>query len=144
MTVTLYKTSSQRNKVTKDLTSALQLSEVKLKGECSIEKPRLMLTGVTDFTYNYLYIPNYNRYYYINDYTIVTNNLVMIDCEVDVLMSFKDSILANKGTIERNASVYNSMFIDSTLTSTIDDNVRTIKFPEQPFEFVNYIINFIG
>ena len=143
MTITLYKTSSQKNKITKSLSSALQL-DVKLKGECSIERPRLMLTGLTDFTYNYLYIPTYKRYYYINDYNFITNDLVMIDCEVDVLMSFKDSILANKGTIERNESVYNSMFIDSSIPTTIDDNIRTLKFPENPFESNCFIINYVG
>ena len=68
----------------------------------------------------------------------------MIDCEVDVLMSFKDSILANKGTIERNESVYNSMFIDSSIPTTIDDNIRTLKFPDSPFKNKCYIINYVG
>ena len=144
MVVKLYKTSSQKNKLTKTLIDELTLSDVKLKGECSIERPRLVISGLSDFRYNYLYIPAYTRHYYITDIAILNNELVQIECEVDVLMSFKEQILSNKGTVERNEEIYNSMFIDSTIPATIDNNIRTIKFPEQPFETTSYIINYIG
>lgn len=144
MVVKLYKTSSQKNKLAKTITNELTLPDVKLKGECSIEQPRLVISGLSDFTYNYLYIPSYSRYYYITDIVILNNELVQIECGVDVLMSFKEQILSNKGTIERNEEIYNSMFIDSTIPATIDNNIRTVKFPEQPFESTSYIINYIG
>ena len=41
---------------------------------------------------NYLWIPQFDRYYFIDDITSVTNTLWRIDCSVDVLMSFKKDL----------------------------------------------------
>ena len=66
-------------------------TEGRLLENQSIEKPVLIIDG--DVTpYNYVYIPAFNRFYYINDMTIKTDTLKFISCEVDALQSFKTEI----------------------------------------------------
>lgn len=65
--------------------------EGKLLENQSIEKPILIVNG--DITsYNYVYVPCFNRFYYINDITIKTDKLKFVSCEVDALQSFKTEI----------------------------------------------------
>lgn len=52
-----------------------------------------MIEAVNPSTYNYCYISEFGRYYFINNITSVRNGLWKIDCSVDVLMSYKTSIL---------------------------------------------------
>lgn len=64
---------------------------------------------------NYVYIPDFNRYYYINDIIVVTNALIQINTDVDVLMSFKDDILTLDAFIGRNEYNYDDTLVDDKL-----------------------------
>ena len=45
-----------------------------------------------EFGFNYLYIDEFKRYYFINDLIAAQGNLWQIDASCDVLMSFKENI----------------------------------------------------
>lgn len=64
---------------------------------------------------NYVYIPEFSRYYYINDIIVVTNALIQINTDVDVLMSFKDAILTLDAFIGRNEYNYDDTLVDDKL-----------------------------
>lgn len=64
---------------------------------------------------NYVYIPEFKRYYYINDIIVVTNALIQINTDVDVLMSFKDDILNLDAFIGRNEYNYDDTLVDDKL-----------------------------
>jgi len=61
---------------------------------------------------NYVYIPDFNRYYFINDITSVRQNLWRLSLHVDVLMSYKKEILNTKAFISRNEFIYNDKLVD--------------------------------
>ena len=65
------------------------------------------------FEYNYLYIPDLHRYYFIENISASTNNVYSISCSVDVLMSFRDEILSLDAYIDRNEFDYNPDTFDS-------------------------------
>lgn len=52
--------------------------------------------------FNYLYIPLFNRYYFVDNYTINNKKLVTLSLSVDVLMTYKDYILTLTGFVDRN------------------------------------------
>ena len=92
MEITLYTNQSEKNKLDKLLITPYTLTGT-LKQECSILNPVFMIEDENPTGYNYAYIPEFGRYYFISDMVSVRNNLWRIHLAVDVLMSFKDYIL---------------------------------------------------
>ena len=65
-----------------------------IKGESSIINPTLILEyKVPLIGVNYVFIPDWNRYYFLNDMRVATGGRCEIDLSVDVLQSFKEQIL---------------------------------------------------
>lgn len=72
---------------------------------------------------NYLYIPDFNRYYFINDITSVRNNLWRLTTHVDVLMSYQKEISETNAFVSRNEFSYDNMVKDDLMTYYYDKNV---------------------
>lgn len=53
------------------------------------------------YHYNYMYIAEFDRYYYITDITNTAKNRWIITARCDVLMSFKNDILTSEAIIEK-------------------------------------------
>lgn len=64
--------------------------------------------------FNYAYIPEFHRHYFITDIVSVKTNLYMISMRCDPLMSFKDSILNQTAIVERceDAVYYDALLVD--------------------------------
>lgn len=110
MQLFFYNTSSPNNAVTKELGYETVL-EGALKNDCSITDPVILLE-FNPTTYNYLFIPEFNRYYFINDCKTIRNQLFEIQAHCDVLMSFKDDIRNCYGVIEKQENDYFDSYID--------------------------------
>lgn len=63
--------------------------------------------------FNYVYIPSFNRYYYVTDITLINYGLYEISLSVDVLMSYKDALYNCKGFIDRNEFTNNPNIVDT-------------------------------
>ena len=62
----------------------------------------LQLDSFTDvINFNYIYILELRRYYYVVDSTIREDGFVQLQCKVDVLKSFKTDILSSTQYVER-------------------------------------------
>ena len=92
MKIEFYKNSSEKNKIGKFLSSVLTLNG-NLRDECSITSPSILVEATSLVDYNYCYIPEFKRYYFISDITSVRNNLWRVSLKCDVLESFKKDIL---------------------------------------------------
>ena len=64
---------------------------------------------------NYVYIPDFNRYYFINDITSVRQNLWRLSLHVDVLMSYKKEINNTNAFVSRNEFDYDPDIYDREL-----------------------------
>lgn len=64
-----------------------------LKEETSIINPVVLMELENPALYNYAYIPEFNRYYFITDMVAVRNGLWRLSMHVDVLESFKTSLM---------------------------------------------------
>ena len=91
MNIVLSINNSEKNKVGKSLTSETTFSG-SLKDETSITSPVFILETENPTNFNYAYIPQFNRYYFITDMVSVRTNLWRIRLSVDVLESFKTEI----------------------------------------------------
>lgn len=91
-TISLFKTASENNRVVKVLTDEKQLSG-ELRNQTSVLNPNIRIESADNIsTYNYAYISEFGRYYYITDIVSVRTNCWVVSLRCDVLMSYKDGI----------------------------------------------------
>ena len=91
-TISLFKTTSENNRVVKTLTDEKQLSG-ELRNQISVLNPSIRIESADNIsTYNYAYISEFGRYYYITDIVSVRTNCWIVSLRCDVLMSYKDEI----------------------------------------------------
>lgn len=94
-----------------------------LKDQTSIVRPtftiHLSQSGAPTFEqlsqFNYCYVAMFKRYYFITNITSFTAAVVLIDCEVDVLATFKDDILNTPAFVMYSQSRYNAQVVDGRL-----------------------------
>lgn len=72
---------------------------------------------------NYVSIPDFNRFYFINDIVSVRQNLWRILLHVDVLMSYSKEILNTKGFIARNEFTFDPMVKDDEISYYYDKEI---------------------
>ena len=86
--------NSEKNKINKSLTAGVTLSGT-LRNESNVVTPSIIINIDNPTIYNYAYIEDFKRYYFITDYISLRTGIWQINLKSDVLMSFKDSILAS-------------------------------------------------
>lgn len=107
ITVNLYNNADDKRTVDKSLT-ALRTVTANLYDECDILHPVLRCAWVTGMTsYNYMYIPEFGRYYYI-EITAAPGGAAIIKGSVDVLMSHAAAIKALPAVVVRSTSSTNT------------------------------------
>lgn len=94
MQLLFYNWSGEPNRIDKPLTAEPNITlNGTLREECDLAEP-LILVQTDPRGQNYVYIPEFSRYYYIEDITAERSNAFRIRLRVDVLMSYKSQILA--------------------------------------------------
>lgn len=112
MNIFFYTSSAEPNSFPKVLGEAIRY-QGELRDECDILNPVLTIEGLNpDTTFNYCYIPDFKRYYFITESSVVRTGLIQFNLHVDVLQSWSNKILEQEGVILRNEYEYNSMLID--------------------------------
>lgn len=124
MNVTAYFTTEDKRKLNKTLTLVVELTNVNLLQGTSKLTPVFILDGVLDKEINYIYVPDFKRYYFVNDIRILNGQLTELTCNVDVLMSFKSDILNVEGTFVRAPSNNNALLNDTFIP--IQCNTKSI------------------
>lgn len=74
-------------------------------------------------TFNYCYIPNLRRYYFITDW-YYTKGLWVAVCAVDVLATYKTEIGNSRQYVTRAYSSYDPDIIDTAYITTCDNIIR--------------------
>ena len=105
MKIALYKTPSSPNKIEKTLKGEIVYESIMLKEDTDVKNPVIIISGIPKVgsisDYNYAYIPQFHRYYWIENITFNKGGLIELYMRVDVLMSYKESILNSKQLIDR-------------------------------------------
>lgn len=101
MEIKLYNTIDSNNVIGKELTDEVSY-EITFKGSANVTQPIVKISSKTPILYNYAYIENFGRYYYIQSISVEPNGMFILSLECDVLESFKEDILSSNGLISRN------------------------------------------
>lgn len=130
MEIKLYKTSSPRKKLVKDLTDGITLVGT-LRAQSSVMAPTFTVQDTAVVGYNYCYIPDFGRYYYINGINALRSNLFELSLGVDVLMTYADAIRNNAAIVDKVQSfgaAYNYIN-DGSFVNSNRMNQNIINFP---------------
>lgn len=94
MYIKLYKNSSESNRIDKTLTNETEFTGCRLKDATSVLNPVVLLECENPAQFNYMYIYQFHRYYFLTDMVSVRDGLWSISGKVDVLESYKTDIKA--------------------------------------------------
>lgn len=131
MTVTLYNNSADPRVVQKQQ-SLVQIASVSAEPYYPIEvsTPVFRLAYNANYTrINYMYVPEFQRYYFVTNITLESGNAMIIKCECDVLMSFKNDILNLRAICFRNETDYNKYMPDFT-ANTVKSTTKAYLFED--------------
>ena len=130
-------------------TTEIQTVEGKLLYDQNFLHPSLLLSG--NFTsYNYVYIPAFERFYFITEQIMRTGSLSELHLQVDSLQSFKEQLIGENSDIdvvlERQEKLNNAYFADNMYWTQANKIVKTIPFLTAEGNELNFAIpadNFI-
>lgn len=106
----LYQNKDSNNSINKDPIQKAVMQGT-FKQPTSIVHP-VVVIEYNNIDFNYCYIEQFHRYYYVDNIVVVNNKLMEIHCTSDVLMSFKAQLMNHKGIVARNEYVYNNYLDD--------------------------------
>lgn len=130
MDIIFYKTVSESIQLEKELTDETTLTGTLHESNKIISPQFSVTTDVREF--NYCYIPQFNRYYFITGITVNRKNFFTVDCEVDVLQTYDNSIRNLTAIIERQENVGNNYYDNGNFINEVKKERTRYEF-ENPF-----------
>ena len=109
MILKVYNNKSNKKVVNKTIKEVQEIDFI-FKDDTDITHPILILQSYQSG--NYCYIPDLNRYYYIDKVIIMNGGFYKLYLEIDVLMSYKNEIM--------NADWYSVNGVNVTIPNEID------------------------
>lgn len=114
MEIIFYYNKSDERQIFKELQGGLSLSG-NLKDASSIISPVITIENSGVVRYNFCYIPQWQRYFFVRDIVSERTGLYTVYLECDVLMSFKNDIAMFQVVVDKQSD-------DSNGDEYIDDN----------------------
>lgn len=145
MTINMYHNKSAYNVVNKqiELTGSM---EGDLREPCSILDPVITIIKARfdeSPGFNYVYIPDFERYYFVKGFSAEVYNLAAMSLHVDVLMTYKDGIKDWEAIIKRQENQFN-LYLDDGIFKAYQNTLhKVIQFP-YGFTDYSYILALAG
>ena len=112
MTVIFYKYDGIKNKINKTLLNSLTINNVIIQNDFDITNFELLIKDTTfNSEYNYCYIQDLGRYYFIDSVERMNGTIYKIRLSVDVLKSFSSQIEGINAIITKSENPDNN-FVD--------------------------------
>lgn len=126
LVINFYYNQSDERQIYKNLINGRTYNGVLREG-CSIVNPVIMFENEDVMRFNFCYIPEFQRYYFVREIETFRNNLWIVHMECDVLMSFKNDIancqvVVDKQTMFENGDEYiddGSLVADNYMFNTV-------------------------
>ena len=129
--IQLMRNNSEANRLSKNLTNITTVSGT-LKQSTSIINPIIQIecdiSNVTDC--NYMYIPTFERYYFVDNITSLTSDIVEFTGHVDVLTTYASQIRSNNAIVKRQENRFNTYLNDGSFKTYQDPIILTRAFPQ--------------
>lgn len=128
--IVLQVNSSEKERLNKSITDIATISGT-LREKTSLIDPVIVIEGdLSNYVNcNYMTIQAFNRSYFINNITSVSNNLFEISAHVDVLTTYKDQIRTNDAIIARQEKKWNLYLNDGVFKTYQNPYIVTKAFP---------------
>ena len=141
MYLKLYNNTSEKNAISKTLNNETTF-EGRLRGECNIKNPVIDIASNGNIpSFNYAYIPEFDRYYFIDNIASIRNGIWSIEMTCDVLMSFRTDILNSYAVINHTQQTDITEYMNSDIWKTlVKDKTDIINFPNGLLETGEYIL----
>lgn len=121
MNITVYSNFSKKPNETKQPSGGRSVS-VRLKESCSVINPVFILQC---YNLSDNYVKWDNRYYYIDDITIIHNDIAEYSCSTDVLATYKNYIGSSSQYISRSATAFNTFIQDDYYPATAQKTIQS-------------------
>ena len=92
-----------------------KLPESSLIDEDDEEIDEVVIDSDYFYRFNYAYIKEFDRFYFIQDIVIERTKIFNISMQVDTLMSFRDGLLSLPAYIDRNQFDFDAKAVDDLL-----------------------------
>ena len=98
--------NDEKNRINKNVSFSIDIPGT-LREASDVVNPSIMIEASVDAVcgFNYAYIPEFQRYYFIQNCTAFRNSLTVINLTVDVLYTYKESIMNSPAVIVRTSKV---------------------------------------
>lgn len=124
--VICYNMNTERARVDKTayLTETGRISGT-LRAPVSLCDPVIVFEQLNVPTWNYVYISDFNRYYYVTDIVSTAAKLWSANLHIDVLNTYKNQIKQQHAVIARQENSYNSMLPDPLMPVKAGRDIET-------------------
>ena len=140
MNIQLCSNTSEKNKLNKTITTGITLSG-SLRSESNVVNPSITINIDNPTIYNYAYIPEFNRYYFITNYISLRTGMWQLNLKSDVLMSFKDSILSSEVLINKTEITGKNNYLSgSNWVNNCKTKTDILTFPHGLLDDGKYIL----
>lgn len=99
MTIDFYTYTGRMTNVTKTLGTATQMSGTQVPGNQSVAMPVINIESTFVPTFNYAYITDFNKYYFLNQPVWIGGTIYQYTFTEDVLMTHRPAIKAQSGLV---------------------------------------------
>lgn len=128
MLATFYTISDFNNTVDRELGEGTDIQGVIKTTPWNILTPTFRVkTRVNGsfFPYNYVYLKDFGRYYFIENREILSNGLISVSCKVDVLKSYAQLIKDSSGIVDGKSSnkLVNNGFLTDVTKNIYEDSI---------------------
>jgi hypothetical protein len=144
MTIEFYVNQSEKNRLDKTLVSAFNLNG-ELKEDCSIIDPVIKIVGDVSSmaSVNYMYIPSFGRYYFINNVISINNEICEVHAHVDVLSTYKNEIRAQRAVVSRQEKKWN-LYLNDGVFKTYQNPYIITKAFSSGFTSQHFVLSIAG
>ena len=137
--IVLMNNQEELNKISKSPVTVMTLNGT-LREETDIIDPAINVEYAGTLTnVNYMYIQEFNRYYFITKIESIRTNLWRIYGHCDVLKTYSDAILGTPCVVARSENRYNLYLNDSAFKAYSNPRLQIAKFP-QKFTGEDYVL----
>lgn len=112
MTINLYSISEDPRTMPKTLPEPVVMTGRLRDEQVDVMQPAILMTGAPSQAYNYAYLPDFNRYYFVDPPITERTGLVRLQLHVDVLQTYYAGIMAAPVIIDRATEGYDAFVPD--------------------------------
>lgn len=138
-TIVTYWNTSDNNYVNKNITQVASIQGT-LRNETEVVDPTIIMEVDHPNKFNYLYIQEFARYYYVRSIRSLRNNLIEVSAHCDVLMTYKAQLLELECVINRNTHDYNVYLPDDQFSALGYERVQCKEFPNALTAHKNFVL----